>query len=1321
LVAGLATTTLAQNQVLTQHNDTSRTGANTHESILTPSNVNTNTFGKLFSQPVDGYVYAQPLYLPGVTLATGASQAGTKHNVVFIATEHDSVYAFDADSALGANASPLWQITLLDAAHGAAAGATTVPSSDVSTTDLVPEIGITSTPVIDPTSNTIYVVGKTKENGTYVQRLHALDVTSGAEKFGGPMGVTASVTGNGIGSVSGVLSYDPKWENQRAGLLLLNGIVYFASASHQDTGPWHGWVLAYNAGTLQQTGAWCSTPNAQGENGAGIWMSGAGLAAVVPDPVNHPYGQMFVATGNGTFDAVAPNYTNNMDYGDSVIKLDLTSGVPSMVLNGVTVGDLFAPHDQATLSSSDKDQGSGGVLILPSSVGGGNNLLIQVGKTGRVYVLNQANLGGYNPNNTTDPEQQATINGLFSVPAYWNGNVYFWGVNDHLKAFSFSSGAISANPTSTSAETIAFPGATPTVSANGNSNGIVWDIRSDGFSGSSAGILYAHSATSVATLLYSSAQNPTRDAPAYPVKFSVPTVVNGKVYVGAQYQVSVYGLLKGATQASTPVISPGSQSFSTSLQLTITDSSSNAQIYYTTDGSTPTAASNLYGGPITVTSTETIQAISTGTGYLASPVASATYTYTTQAAPPMFAPAPGDYVASQSVTLSTPTPGATIYYTTDGSAPTTSSSVYSGPLGVSGSETIRAIAVASGLQNSVVANGLYTIQSGATSAINFGSGFTPGGMNFVGKSVSLNGTRLRLTNSGYTEAAAAWYPTPVNVQAFSTDFSFQQVPGSNPIADGMTFTIQNAGLSAVGPDGGGLGYGAFLPGDTPGIPTSVAVKFDLFSNDGEGDNSTGLYTNGASPTKPATTLGGGVNLQSGDIFAVHITYNGSTLTMTITDTANTSDTFTTSWPVNIPSTVGGNTAYVGFTAGTGHYTSIQDVLQWTYTATGSGRPTAATPAIAPATGTYTSAQTVTITDATSGTTIYYTTDGSQPSTSSLQYTAPFTVTATESVTAMAAASGYANSATANSVITISESAAATPVISPATGTYTAAQTVTITDGTSGASIYYTTDGSQPTTASAKYSSPFAVSSTTTVNAIATASGYTTSGTGTSVITIQSGGTNSINYASGFTATGMQLDGRAVLSGNILELTNGGPEEASSAWFTTPVNIQTFTTDFTFQQINPNADGLTFTVQNQGLSALGPWGGGLGYGEGTGTPTGTPITSSVAVKFDLFQNSHEGNNSTGLYTDGAAPTSPATTLGGGVNLHSGDVFHVHITYDGTNLTMTITDTTNTAETFTISWPINIPATVGANTAYVGFTAGTGSQSSTQEILTWTLGQ
>src|SRR5256885_2535347 len=429
--------------VTTQHNDIARTGANTSETILAPSNVNTASFGKVFYYVVDGYVYAQPLYVAGVSLGAGTSQPGTKHNVVFVATQHDSVYAFDADSNLGANGKPLWHITLLDAAHGAAAGATPELSSDFGYTDIVPEVGITSTPVIDTTTISIYFNGKTKESGKYFYRLHALDITTGAEKFGGPVTISGSVPGNGSGSSSGTLSFDPTFQLQRPALLLVNGIVYAAfGATYDITSVWHGWIFGYDASTLRQTGLWCASPNG---NGSSLWLGGGGLAADVTDPTGHPYGRLFTATGNGSVYAPVP-YDNTMSYAISVIRLDLANGAPTMNANGVQVGDMFAPFDQAKLNSSDADQGSGGALLLPDSVSGGKHLMAQVGKSGRIYILDRDNLGGFNPSNISDPQQKAAIGGQYlGLPAYWNGRLYFWPASSSgpMKSFSFSNGVLS--------------------------------------------------------------------------------------------------------------------------------------------------------------------------------------------------------------------------------------------------------------------------------------------------------------------------------------------------------------------------------------------------------------------------------------------------------------------------------------------------------------------------------------------------------------------------------------------------------------------------------------------------------------------------------------------------------------------------------------------------------------------------------------------------------------------------------------------------------------------------------------------------------------
>jgi hypothetical protein len=724
---------MAQISVLTQHYDIGRTGANTNETILTPGNVNVTEFGKRFSYSVDGYVYAQPLYVPGVTMGAGTPQAGTKHNVVFVATENDSVYAFDADSnSPAANASPLWHITLLDAAHGAAPGARVMYSSDISNqTDIVPVIGITSTPVIDPSTGRLYVVGKSKENNTYVLRLHALNIADGKEAVS-PVQLQASVPGSGTGSSGGTLHFDPYWQNQRPGLLLLNGIVYIGFGAHEDFGVWHGWILAYYAATLRQTGVWCSTPN--GSEG-GIWGAGTGLAAHVPDPTGHPYGRMFISTGNGSFNAVAPNYTNSMNYGNSIIKLDLAGGVPTMTSGGKPVGDALTPFDQLKLSNGDTDQGSGGTVLVPMS--GAPRLLVQAGKSGRVYVVNQDNMGGYHPTNTVDPEQKASVQGVWSAPAYWNGHVYYWAVSDHLRSFLLVNGGLASCSTCVSAEYSNFPGSTPVVSSNGTASGIVWNILSQNFASKGHATLEAHDANNVSKFLYASDQNLSRDNPGQAVKFTVPTVANGKVYVGTETQLSVFGLLNGITQAAAPVISPASQSFTSSVTVTMSDSTPGTVIHYTTDGSTPSATSTKYQSAITVITTKTIRAIAIAPGYLDSNITTDTYTHITQTAMPTFSPAPGTYSSTRQVTISSTTSGATIYYATDGSTPTTSSTKYTAPVSISTTTTLKAIATATNFTNSAVASGVYTIHT----AIAARPSFSP---------------------------APSTYTSPINVSIFST-------------------------------------------------------------------------------------------------------------------------------------------------------------------------------------------------------------------------------------------------------------------------------------------------------------------------------------------------------------------------------------------------------------------------------------------------------------------------------------------------------------------------------------------------------------------------
>ena len=947
----------AQVDVTTFHNDAARTGQNLQETVLGPANVNSAQFGKLFSVPVDGVLYAQPLYLSAVAIAGGT------HNVLYVASEHDSVYAIDADSG-----TVYKQVSLIPAG-----GATVSSSADLSCGDLVPEVGITGTPVIDAGTNTLYVVAKSKVGGVIVQYLHALDAATLTEKFGGPVLIEAALPGTGYDAVKGSVIFNPTRENQRAALLLDQGHVVIGWSSHCDTDPWHGWIMSYNAVTLAQEAVFNTSLNGSAN---GVWMSGSGPAADAS-------GNIYFATGNGTWNGTS-------DYGDSIVKL----GPPS---NGqFPVLDYFTPYNQGTLEQDDTDVASGGLVLIPP-LPSGAQFAAQQGKQGTIYLMNTAGMGKYCVHakpacSGNDPQIAQEImnasSGIWGSPAYWNGSLYWTGANDSIEAFSFNangSGLISTSPTSKSSKVFAFAAPTPTISANGNSNGVLWaldgsadDSTCDGGKSNCLG-LYAYDATNLANLLYTSSQAANnRDALGTAVKFATPIIANGKVYVGSQNAVTVFGLLSSA-QAAAPTFSPAPGNFSSPQSVTLSDATAGASIYYTTNGNVPTSASTLYhaGTPISLSSTTTLQAIAVEAGSSSSNVAVATYTITaTQGTPvgvslssaddvygvgsqgvsvknggldgkgndyagnllgssiswsgatftfgaaggidaasggtialpaggyssidllatgvngnqvnqlfvvtytdgtttnitqsmsdwhtpqgyagespvlqmayritsngtlddrpfylygyslatnsaktvksitlpknrnvvvlavdavpgagspppppppaaaPTFSPSPGTYSGVQSITLSDSTPGASIYYSTNGSTPTTGSTLYvaGNPVQVSSTETLQAIATASGYTSSVVTSGTYTISAQGAAPVsvslagianvyalsNTGSAVKNGGLDtrgnacaeaLVGSAISWQGSTFALGAAGVADAAAE---TVVNLPA----------------------------------------------------------------------------------------------------------------------------------------------------------------------------------------------------------------------------------------------------------------------------------------------------------------------------------------------------------------------------------------------------------------------------------------------------------------------------------------------------------------------------------------------------------------------------
>ena len=502
-------------QVTTSQYDNLRTGATLDEKSLTPQNVNEKQFGKLGAFPVDGAVYAQPLFLPAVEIPDNG-----RHDVLFVATEHNSVYAFDADRPKDP---PLWHVSLLNKQRDEE----TVPARDVQCPFIQPEVGITATPVIDLQSGTLYVLARTMigrffKDNEYFQSLHALAITTGAEKFGGPKQIAASVRGRGDGSKNGEVRFDALRENPRAALLLANKTLYLTWGSSCDVDPYHGWVMAYDPQTLEQKAVLNVTPD--GSEG-GIWASDTGLGADAS-------GSVYVATGNGTFDAAS----GGRDYGDSLLKLELHN-------SSLVVTDSFTPFNQAQLSDADADLGSSGPLLLPDQQGPRRHLLLQPTKGGMIYVIDRDRMGQFQAQGDAVVQRMHTAGGGYGAMAYWNGHAFFASSDDYLCDYAIENGRLTLKTRSS----IKFenPGATPSVSADGRKNAVVWAIATKTWNGADRpAVLYAFDGNHIEQPIYTSEQNSKRDRAAMATRFVVPLVVNGRVYFGARGEVEVYGLLK---------------------------------------------------------------------------------------------------------------------------------------------------------------------------------------------------------------------------------------------------------------------------------------------------------------------------------------------------------------------------------------------------------------------------------------------------------------------------------------------------------------------------------------------------------------------------------------------------------------------------------------------------------------------------------------------------------------------------------------------------------------------------------------------------------
>jgi len=896
--------------VLNFHNDIASTGANTNESALTPVDVVPNgRFGKLFTTNVDGQVYAQPLIDTGVTVTAGpnttAGAAGV-HDVVYLATEHDSLYAIDSSTG-----NVLWQrsfLNLSDALPGATA-ITSVPSGVLNSTDITPEVGITGTPVIDTANGVLYVVAKTAEtvSGTvhYVQRLHAINLADGTDKvtpylIGDTTGTNTNNTqiyvyGTGDGSVTdpyngtgnAVVQFNALRENQRAALSFVNNTVYVEWASHGDNGPYHGWVVGWDVSQLSTQGLKLSGVFNTSPNGglAGIWQGGGAMAFEADGSA------FYLETGNGPASHAVPTLNANGfptdgDYYDALIKVvaDPTTSPTSQNQNGwgFKVADYFIPYNQGALDSADQDFGSGAPTLLPDSAGipGHPHLLVAGGKEGKLYLIDRDNMGHFDPtgdhvlnavpNGSGQNTPPGLIGGLLSAEAYFNGNLYVVsGYSNVAKEFTINAnGTLTAS--SQTALTFGYLPGSPSISASGTTNGIVW------ITDRNTNELHAYDAGSLGTELWNSGMKANNaDAVGAVMKFAAPTVANGEVFVGTADSLVVYGLQPPASSAPLAPTLGGVALSGTSVNLTWTD---------------PTVEPNTASGYKIEESTDNVN-----------------FTQVTTA------PA-----GSLSIALGGLAPQTTYYFRIRGFN-SVDNSPYSNVVPITTTNQVALLDFSAGF-------------GGSTSTLTYNG------------SAAINGAKLELTNGATYQAGSTFSTSPVDVTKFTSQFTFQLTAGAST-ADGFTFAIQGAGPTALGGYGGGLGYGTDGVNATARIATSVAVKFDLYSNAGEGVDSTGLYTNGADPTNIGSIdlTGTGIDLHSGDPIQANLTYDGTTLTVILTDTV-TKATATQTYTVNIPSLVGGATAYVGFTGGTGGLTATQDILNWTF-APGAGQAPAAPTAL----------------------------------------------------------------------------------------------------------------------------------------------------------------------------------------------------------------------------------------------------------------------------------------------------------------------------------------------------------------------------------------
>ena len=1290
--------------VLTYHNDDALTGLNPNEDTLTPDNVNANNFGQLFSFPVDGYVYAQPLYMSGLMIG------GDIYNVIFVATEHDSIYAFDAD---GLVQDPLWKRSFIDPD----AGTTTVPTIHVISRDIVPEVGITGTPVIDGSTGTLYVVPKTKEvvDGIahFVQRLHALDVTSGSDRtapvdiadtiFDSPNythNTPISVCGRGQGSENGpveecpatdgkVVKFNALRQLNRSALTLSGDRVYVLWASHGDNPPYHGWVVAFNKATLAIEAVFNVSPNGRW---GGIWQSGGGLA--VDDQ-----GNLYFSTGNGTFaindDDPCPSLPVesrpcNPAFGDSVLRLS-----PSLTLEVENGRGYFTPFNQAALESVDADLGSGGTMLLPNQPGTHPRLLVETGKEGKIYLIDRDDLGGYRRGMPCPPEGAPECDdvvqvvplgggqGVRSTPAFFDNKVYYQGTSDVMKAFELVDGRLSDTPVSRSNTRMAFPGASPSFSAFGNRNGIAWALQTQDYLRSGPTILHAYEAVNLQNELYHSNQTGLRDHPGGAVKFAVPTIANGKVYVGTQTTLAVYGLFPPTTTSPAAPSDLTARPISSSkIELSWTNHADNAtgikierssngvtfkqvntvarsvgsytdaglssstRFFYRVRATNQVGDSSPSNDASAITGIQPpaleIKDVCVGSIDLAWTASPAAERYEIQRSP--------DEITFE--TIRVVDPGTTRF--TDSGLPVRSGHFHRVMAVRADGDSALSNTVGSTIGGPVHINHLLGFDRHGELTANENAEFTVEGV-------------ARLTGDG-TQRGSFFTTQRVSIRAFHTSFTFRLHDGTPTIADGLAFVIQNNSPTAIGPSGGGLGYGPDLPGAARGIRNSVAIKFDVFQNVSEGPNSTGIFTDGRSPTvrdetlppeipdrsidlRPPTST---IELRSQSTKKVDLTYDGTTLTETITDLFDPDRTFTTSYKVDIAKFVGGDTAFVGFTGATGGNFSLQDILTWGY--------------------------------------------DEDPKSEDLPPRRPAQLRVTNVDRHDAGQSDITVAWLCNNAqnVTGFSLERSTDGISFKEIQQLDVPTVSFTETRGGGSYFYRVKSFN----AARSSAPSNVDNV-----------------------MIGGGDNPtrIEHPKGFAKHGdLTANGTTAFVDTVAELTNGmtSPVHTSSFFSNSRVPIAKFDTSFQFRITgNVGGDGMTFTIQGNNPREIGNQKGALGY---------HGIRNSVAIKFDILNNDGEGNNSTGMFIDGHYPSIAQPGSGDvlvdltdtGVVLR-GHVLRADMSYDGATLMVTITDVESPELSATQTYTVDLPAKVGGPLAYLGFTGASGQFSAAaMQVENWT---